>query len=55
MLAVGADAAAGLQFGADPSLRVPRPWVVERAENDETCAVHGVRAAGLVPDTGDPA
>lgn len=25
------------------------------SERDEECAAHGVRAAGLVPDTGDPA
>jgi uncharacterized protein GlcG (DUF336 family) len=25
------------------------------SEQDEACAVHGIRAAGLVPDTGDPA
>jgi uncharacterized protein GlcG (DUF336 family) len=24
------------------------------SENDETCAVHGISCAGLVPDTGDP-
>src|SRR5271170_3676728 len=24
------------------------------SENDETCAVHGIGCAGLVPDTGDP-
>ena len=23
------------------------------SENDEICAVHGIRAAGLTPDTGD--
>ena len=27
----------------------------DASENDEICAVHGIRAAGLVPDTGDPA
>jgi uncharacterized protein GlcG (DUF336 family) len=27
----------------------------DASENDETCAVHGITAAGLVPDTGDPA
>ncbi|MFA5027281.1 MAG: heme-binding protein, partial [Candidatus Methylomirabilota bacterium] len=27
----------------------------DASENDETCAVHGIRAAGLTPDTGDPA
>ena len=27
----------------------------DSSENDEICAVHGVRSAGLVPDTGDPA
>jgi uncharacterized protein GlcG (DUF336 family) len=26
----------------------------DTSENDEICAVHGIRAAGLVPDTGDP-
>ena len=25
------------------------------SEKDEDCAVHGIKAAGLVPDTGDPA
>ena len=25
------------------------------SDNDEICAVHGIKAAGLVPDTGDPA
>ena len=25
------------------------------SEQDEACAVHGIKAAGLVPDTGDPA
>jgi uncharacterized protein GlcG (DUF336 family) len=25
------------------------------SEQDEACAVHGIRAAGLTPDTGDPA
>jgi uncharacterized protein GlcG (DUF336 family) len=24
------------------------------SEQDEACAVHGIKAAGLVPDTGDP-
>ena len=27
----------------------------DTSDNDETCAVFGIRAAGLVPDTGDPA
>lgn len=27
----------------------------DTSDNDEVCAVHGIRAAGLVPDTGDPA
>jgi aminocarboxymuconate-semialdehyde decarboxylase len=27
----------------------------DTSENDETCAVHGIQSAGLVPDTGDPA
>jgi len=27
----------------------------DASEHDEICAVHGIRAAGLVPDTGDPA
>jgi uncharacterized protein GlcG (DUF336 family) len=27
----------------------------DASENDELCAVHGIQAAGLVPDTGDPA
>jgi uncharacterized protein GlcG (DUF336 family) len=27
----------------------------DASENDEICAVHGIRAAGLLPDTGDPA
>jgi len=27
----------------------------DASENDEMCAVHGIKAAGLVPDTGDPA
>jgi uncharacterized protein GlcG (DUF336 family) len=27
----------------------------DTSENDETCAVHGITSAGLVPDTGDPA
>jgi len=26
----------------------------DASENDEMCAVHGIKAAGLVPDTGDP-
>jgi uncharacterized protein GlcG (DUF336 family) len=26
----------------------------DASENDEVCAVHGIKAAGLVPDTGDP-
>jgi uncharacterized protein GlcG (DUF336 family) len=26
----------------------------DTSDNDETCAVHGIRAAGLVADTGDP-
>jgi uncharacterized protein GlcG (DUF336 family) len=26
----------------------------DSSDNDETCAVAGIRAAGLVPDTGDP-
>lgn len=25
----------------------------DTSEKDETCAVHGIRAAGLIPDTGD--
>jgi uncharacterized protein GlcG (DUF336 family) len=25
----------------------------DTAENDETCAVYGIRSAGLTPDTGD--
>lgn len=25
----------------------------DTSENDETCAVHGIRAAGLTPDTGE--
>jgi uncharacterized protein GlcG (DUF336 family) len=25
------------------------------SENDEACAVFGIKAAGLTPDTGDPA
>ena len=25
----------------------------DNSENDETCAVHGIEAAGLLPDTGD--
>ena len=27
----------------------------DTSDRDETCAVHGIRAAGLTPDTGDPA
>ena len=27
----------------------------DASENDEVCAIHGIKAAGLVPDTGDPA
>ena len=27
----------------------------DTSDNDEACAVFGIRAAGLVPDTGDPA
>jgi len=27
----------------------------DASENDEVCAVHGIKAAGLAPDTGDPA
>jgi uncharacterized protein GlcG (DUF336 family) len=27
----------------------------DTSDNDETCAVYGIRAAGLVSDTGDPA
>jgi uncharacterized protein GlcG (DUF336 family) len=27
----------------------------DTSDKDETCAVHGIRAAGLSPDTGDPA
>ena len=27
----------------------------DASDNDEICAVHGIKAAGLVPDTGDPA
>ena len=27
----------------------------DTSDRDETCAVHGIRAAGLAPDTGDPA
>jgi uncharacterized protein GlcG (DUF336 family) len=27
----------------------------DTSDNDEICAVFGIRAAGLVPDTGDPA
>jgi uncharacterized protein GlcG (DUF336 family) len=26
----------------------------DTSENDEICAVHGVRSVGLTPDTGDP-
>ncbi len=25
------------------------------SEQDEACAVHGIKSAGLAPDTGDPA
>ena len=27
----------------------------DTSEKDETCAVHGIQSAGLMPDTGDPA
>jgi uncharacterized protein GlcG (DUF336 family) len=27
----------------------------DTSDNDEACAVHGIKAAGLTPDTGDPA
>jgi uncharacterized protein GlcG (DUF336 family) len=27
----------------------------DTSDNDETCAVHGIKAAGLAADTGDPA
>ena len=27
----------------------------DTSDKDETCAVHGIESAGLVPDTGDPA
>ena len=27
----------------------------DTSDKDEICAVHGIRAAGLMPDTGDPA
>ena len=27
----------------------------DSSENDEACAVYGIKSAGLVPDTGDPA
>jgi uncharacterized protein GlcG (DUF336 family) len=27
----------------------------DTSDNDETCAVYGIKAAGLIPDTGDPA
>jgi uncharacterized protein GlcG (DUF336 family) len=27
----------------------------DTSDKDETCAVHGIRSAGLDPDTGDPA
>jgi uncharacterized protein GlcG (DUF336 family) len=27
----------------------------DASEKDEDCAVAGIRAAGLIPDTGDPA
>lgn len=31
-------------------------WISgDTSDEDETCAVHGIRSAGLVPDTGDPA
>jgi len=26
----------------------------DASDKDETCAVHGITSAGLVPDTGDP-
>jgi len=26
----------------------------DTSEQDEACAVHGIKAAGLIPDTGDP-
>ena len=26
----------------------------DNSDNDELCAIHGITAAGLVPDTGDP-
>ena len=26
----------------------------DTSDNDETCAVWGIKAAGLTPDTGDP-
>lgn len=26
----------------------------DTSDRDEACAVHGIRAAGLIPDTGDP-
>ena len=27
----------------------------DTSDNDETCAAYGIKCAGLVPDTGDPA
>jgi uncharacterized protein GlcG (DUF336 family) len=27
----------------------------DTSDNDETCAIYGVKCAGLVPDAGDPA
>ena len=27
----------------------------DKSEQDEACAVHGIKAAGLAADTGDPA
>jgi uncharacterized protein GlcG (DUF336 family) len=27
----------------------------DTSDKDETCAVHGIKSAGLAPDTGDPA
>ncbi|HEV2334875.1 MAG TPA: heme-binding protein [Stellaceae bacterium] len=27
----------------------------DTSDKDEACAVHGIRSAGLTPDTGDPA
>ena len=26
----------------------------DTSDKDEACAVHGIRSAGLAPDTGDP-